>query len=268
MQRLVVIGAGVMGEAIVAGVLGRGIAEPQQVLATDVLAAKCQRLQERYGVAVTHDNREAVHDADVVVLAVKPQVIGKGMAAIAGRLRPNQLLLSIAAGTTVATIAKATGHAAIVRAMPNTPGQIGQGITVWTATPAVTLEQRELARSILSALGVELYVEEERYLDMATALSGSGPAYVYLFYEALVDAGVHIGFSRAQAEELVFQTLAGSLAYLKHAGRHPAELRNQVTSPGGTTSAGLLAMEEGALRATVIKGVEAAHRRSQELGKG
>jgi len=262
-QMMAVIGAGTMGEALINGMLSRGVLQPSQIVATDALAERRNLVNSRYGVLVTHDNGEAASAADVVVLAVKPQVIRRAMESINGRMERHQLVISIAAGIPIALVVEKLHHLAVVRVMPNTPGQIGQGVSVWTATP-----QREQTRSILSALGVDLYVEDERYLDMATALSGSGPAYTYLFYEALVDAGVHIGFSRAEAEQLVYQTLVGSLAYMKHTGRHPAELRNAVTSPGGTTAEALLEMEDSRIRSGIIKGVVAAYRRSVALGKG
>jgi pyrroline-5-carboxylate reductase len=266
-QRVVVIGSGVMGEALINGIVSQGIVSPNQVVATDALPEKRAQVAARYGVQVTHDNREAVYGADVVALAVKPQMMSRVLRDIKGRLQAGQLLLSIAAGTTLGQLVRETEHPAVIRAMPNTPGQIGQGITVWTATQEVDAAQRELAQAILGALGVELFVAEERYLDMATALSGSGPAYVFLFYEALVDAGVHIGFPRAQAEQLVYHTITGSMSYLKETGRHPAELRNLVTSPGGTTAEGLLQLEECGFRAAVVKGVIAAHNRASALGK-
>ncbi len=268
MVRMAVIGSGTMGEALIKGMLSSGGVEPSQIVATDALAERRREISERYGILVTSDNGEAAASAEVVVLAVKPQVIRQVLASINGRLERHQLVLTIAAGIPIAVVVERLHHLAVVRAMPNTPGQIGEGVTVWTATPQVTAAQREQARAILSALGMDLYVDDERYLDMATALSGSGPAYVYLFYEALVDAGVHIGFSRAESEFLVFHTLAGSLAYLKHSGRHPAELRNAVTSPGGTTTEALLEMDDARLRAGIIRGVTAAYKRSLALGKG
>jgi pyrroline-5-carboxylate reductase len=159
-------------------------------------------------------------------------------------------------------------HDSIVRAMPNTPAQIGQGITVWTASAAVNDDQLEMARLVLSALGQEVHVEEEYYLDMATALSGSGPAYVFLFMEALIDAGVHMGFPRRIAEQLVTQTILGSVSYYQKNAVHPAQLRNQVTSPGGTSAEALYYLEKAGLRTAISRAVWAAFERSQELGKG
>ncbi|MCL4466333.1 MAG: pyrroline-5-carboxylate reductase [Chloroflexi bacterium] len=268
LERVTVVGSGTMGEAFVKGLLGREILDAGQIVATDALPERRAAMKETYGVLVTEDNGEAVAGADVVVLAVKPQVVRRVLDSINGRMERHQLVITIVAGIPIATVVERMHHLAVVRAMPNTPGQIGQGATVWTATTQVTPLQREQTGAILRALGVEVYVDDERYLDAATALSGSGPAYVYLFYEALVDAGVHIGFSRHQAEELVYHTIVGSLAFLKQSGKHPAELRNGVTSPGGTTTEALLEMEDSRLRAGIIKGVAAAYRRSIALGKG
>jgi pyrroline-5-carboxylate reductase len=152
--------------------------------------------------------------------------------------------------------------------MPNTPAQIGEGITVWAISPSVSTEQAELARQILSALGQEIFVEEENYLDMATAISGTGPAYVFLFMEALIDAGVHLGFPRRIAEQLVAQTIRGSVDYTLARKAHPANLRNEVTSPGGTSAAALYYLEKAGFRTALSRAVWAAYERSQELGKG
>jgi len=175
--------------------------------------------------------------------------------------------LSIVAGARVKAISRGLGgHEAIVRAMPNTPAQIGQGMTVWIATPAVTPAQHASARAILGAMGEELWVDDEGYLDMATALSGTGPAYVFLFMEALIDAGVHMGFSRRVAQQLVLKTMEGSVAIAKQTGQHPAILRNAVTSPGGTSAEALYQLEKGALRTIVSKAIWAAYQKSKYLG--
>jgi pyrroline-5-carboxylate reductase len=176
-------------------------------------------------------------------------------------------VLSIVAGAPVQKIAVALKNAAVVRAMPNTPAQIGEGITVWTAAPEVSVVQKEIARSLLSALGEEIYVEDENYLDMATALSGTGPTYVFLFMEALIEAGVHMGFSRRISEQLVVKTLTGSLAYYKNIQTHPAALRNQVTSPGGTSAEALYYLEKAGFRTAISRAIWAAYQRSLELGK-
>ena len=202
----------------------------------------------------------------MVVLSVKPQRLTEVMKGLRN-IRPDALVLSIVAGASIKKIGSGLKHKAIVRSMPNTPGQIGQGITVWTASPEASPEQREMARQILGALGEQVFVEDEAYLDMATALSGTGPAYVFLFTEALIDAGVHMGFPRRISEQLVLQTLKGSAAFYEQAERHPATLRNQVTSPGGTSAEALYYLEKAGFRTAISRAVWAAYQRSLELGK-
>jgi pyrroline-5-carboxylate reductase len=178
------------------------------------------------------------------------------------------LVLSIVAGARLEDLTRTLGHPAAVRAMPNTPAQIGQGITVWAATPAAAPDQRETARAMLACLGTEVFAEDEDYLDMATAVSGTGPAYVFLFMEALVDAGVHLGFPRRIAEQLVVQTLKGSVAFYETSPSHLARLRNQVTSPAGTTAAALYFLEKAGFRPAISRAVWAAYERSVQLGRG
>ncbi len=253
---------------MIRGLVEPGLVAPDRIVAADPWLPRLEELRARYGIRVTRDNREAAAEGRIVVLSIKPQTVNAVLPELRGRLDGNDLLLSIIAGTPIRLLAEATGHAAVVRAMPNTPAQIGQGISVWTATPEVTAGHREEAKTILGALGTEVFLDDERYLDMATALSGSGPGYVFLVMEALVDAGVHMGFPRRVAEELVVQTLRGSVEFAARSGRHAAELRNQVTSPGGTTAAALYHMEKGGLRTVISKGIWAAYQRSIELGRG
>lgn len=262
------IGSGVMGEAMIRGLLDQQIVQPSQIIAADPWQERLAELQKTYGIRVTSHNSEAAESGQVVVLSVKPQSFAAILPDLRGRLRRQDLLLSILAGTPIKKLADGLAHAAVVRAMPNTPAQIGQGITVWTGTPEVSELQKEQAKAILGSLGDEIFVEEEGYLDMATALSGSGPGYVFLFMEALIDAGVHMGFSRRVAQQLVFQTIKGSVEYAERSGKHVAELRNQVTSPGGTTAAALYHMEKGGLRTVISRGIWAAYERSVALGKG
>lgn len=261
------IGGGVMGEAMVKGLLDKGMVTPERVIVVDVSPARRESLARQYRVNCAERVQDALSGTETVVLAIKPQNLGEVFAELHGALRPEQLLLSIVAGATLQTLTQGMGHPTVVRAMPNTPAQIGQGMSVWAATAPVSEAQKATARSILSALGEEVYVAEERYLDMATALSGSGPAYVFLVIEALMDAGVHIGMPRAMAERLVLQTVAGSGRFALESGAHPAELRNMVTSPGGTTTEALLRLEEGGLRALFIRAVQAAYEKSRALGQ-
>lgn len=193
--------------------------------------------------------------------------MGDVLGDLRGKVIPDQLVLSIVAGVTTRTIAEGLDHPAVVRVMPNTPARIGQGMSVWTCTPGVSQEDRQRARRILQALGKEHYVRKEAELDMATALSGTGPAYVFLFMEALVDAGVHLGFSRRVSEELVLQTVKGSVEFALHSRAHLAELRNMVTSPGGTTADALYHLEKGGLRMVISKAVFAAYKKSQYLSQ-
>lgn len=262
------VGSGVMAEAMIGGLLNQKLIEPGQIVASGPRAERGQYLQERYCVRVATDNREAVTNAGIVVLSVKPQVLRGVMHEIRGHIRSRVLVLSIVAGARIQTISNGLAHAGVVRAMPNTPAQIGEGITVWTATDEVSPEQREQARTILGALGQEIYVEDEDDLDKATALSGTGPAYVFLFMEAMIDAGVHLGFSRRVAQQLVIQTMRGSVEFAQRSTKHPAELRNQVTSPGGTSAEALYQMEKGGLRTVVSRSIWAAYQRSVALGQG
>jgi pyrroline-5-carboxylate reductase len=267
-QTIAFIGGGVMGEAMIRGLLTQKVIQASQIIVADPWQERLDYLQERHGIAVTQDNAEAAEAGQVVVLSIKPQSLPIVMPGIRGQLRRQDLLLSIIAGTPIKTLADGTAHAAVVRAMPNTPAQIGQGITVWTATPEVSDLHKQQARTILNSLGEEVFVEEEIYLDMATALSGSGPGYVFMMMEALIDAGVHMGFSRHVATRLVTQTMIGSVAFAEQSGKHVAELRNQVTSPGGTTAEALYHMEKGGLRTVISRGIWAAFQRSISLGQG
>ncbi len=266
-ERIAFVGAGVMGEAMIKGLLHQEWLRPDNIIASDPRGDHLASIKQRYGICVTTDNVEAARDSDALVLSVKPQVMGKVLPELRGYANNVRLIVSIVAGVPLQTIAEGLLNPRVVRSMPNTPGQIGQGITVWTATPEVAGEQRQQAEILLGALGDHIYASDESFLDMATALGGSGPAYVFMFMEALIDAGVHMGFARRDAEKLVMKTLLGSVLYAQQSGLHPAQLRNQVTSPGGTTAAALHEMEKGGLRTVLSEGVWAAYRRSQALGQ-
>ena len=214
-----------MGEAMIAGLIRQDKAPLRSIIAAEPRADRIEILRAQYGITMTTDNAEAASGADVIVLSVKPQSLGKVFSSVSGHIQPQALILSIVAGAPISKIVGGLDHAAVVRSMPNTPAQIGEGITVWTAAPAVTEEQQQMARSILQALGEEVYVEDETYLDMATALSGTGPAYVFMFMEAMVDAGVHLGFHRSISERLVAQTVLGSVDfYIKKKNCTPGQL--------------------------------------------
>lgn len=267
-SKVAFIGAGVMAEAIIQGLLNRKVIASGGITASDVRPERGKELMDRYAVSFTDDNRAAAEGADVVVLSVKPQTLPQVMPALTGAVPERALVLSIIAGAKIATITKGLAHPAVVRSMPNTPARIGRGMTVWTASSAVTELHRSQAREILGALGMEVYVEEEPFLDAATALSGSGPAYVFLFMEALVEAGIQLGFSPAVARQLVLQTMQGSVEYAGNSMLDLPQLRHQVTSPGGTTAAAIQSFEAEGFREVVSRAVQAAHRRSIELGKG
>ena len=262
------IGSGVMAEAMIKGLLTGKLMDPSHIVTADIRPERGQELKEQYGISFVTDNRAAVEGADVIVLSVKPQVLPEVMPTLKDRVPKQAFVLSIIAGAKLGAIVEGIAHAAVVRSMPNTPAQIGEGMTVWTSSPSVTETQKGQARQILGALGVEVYVDDEDLLDVATALSGSGPAYVFLFMEALVDAGVHLGFSRQLSEQLVLQTVKGSVDYAMHTSQHLARLRNQVTSPGGTTAEAMYYLEKAGFRTAVSRAVWAAFQRSVELGKG
>jgi pyrroline-5-carboxylate reductase len=265
--RIAVIGAGVMGEAIVGGLLKQKLVAPAQLVATELRRDRQKDIADRYGVRVIDDNVEAARWAQVAIFSVKPQTLPKLLPSLRGALKEGELVISIVAGAPIRHFVEALGHRAVVRSMPNTPAQIGEGMTVWTAGEDVSEEQRGWTRTILGSLGRELFVDDENYLDMATALNGTGPAYFFLLLEAMIDAGVHLGLPRYMAEQLVAETALGSVRYAMASGKHMAELRNGVTSPAGTTAAALSELERGGLRTVLSDAIWAAYRRSVELGK-
>jgi len=270
-KKVAFIGSGAMGEAMISGLLRQGLATPEDLLTADASAKRVEELSQRYDTQPFTDNRQAVTPADVVVLSVKPQRLTEVLRGLKGAVRPEALIISIVAGAKIAKISHGLGHEAIVRSMPNTPAQIGQGITVWMPSPAVSEAQKATTRAVIGALGAQVEVDDENYLDMATALSGTGPAYVFLFMEAMIDAGVHMGFSRQVSEQLVVETLKGSVAYLEARNQkdevHVAALRNQVTSPGGTTAQAMYYLEKAGFRTAISRAIWAAYERSLELGK-
>jgi pyrroline-5-carboxylate reductase len=256
-----------MAEAIIKGLLAKGLAKPKEIAVTDIKPARIKYLAAQYKVATHRSAAEALTGAELVVLAFKPQDLAESAAAVKHLIPPDVPVISILAGTTLSGLRIALEHTALVRTIPNMPAQIGEGITVWTSTKDVTQAQKESVRTLLSALGKEIFVTNEEHVDMATALSSSGPAYVFLIIEALTDAGVHIGLPRAVTQELVLETIVGSAHAVEKLGKHPAELKNMVTSPGGTTTEALRKLEAGGLRHLLIEAVEAAYEKSRKLGK-
>ena len=265
-MKIAFIGGGNMGEAMLSAILDKRLSTAEAISVSDVKESRRQHLEQNYGVSVTASNRLAAEKSDIVVLAIKPQDLVGVMAELRGQLKPSQVVLSIIAGARINTLCLGLNHSRVIRVMPNTPARIGQGISVWTATPQVTERQKKWTGSILGAMGKEIHVDDEKYLDMATAVSGSGPAYVFLFVESLVDAGVHIGLPREMAQELVLQTLLGSALFVEKSGKSPAELRAMVTSPGGTTAEALRQFEKGRFSELVKQAVSAAYEKAKILG--
>jgi len=264
-MKVAVIGGGTMGGALVRSILRARLAVKGDIIVSEVSRERRDLIAKKYGVMVTDDNASAIKGADAVILAIKPHEMDGVMGQLCGHLA-SQLIISIAAGISLEAIVRRLKHSAVVRAMPNTPAQVGRGMTVWTSSGELPAEQYDMARMILASLGEELHLKDERYLDMATAVSGSGPAYVFLFIEALIDAGVHIGLPRDTAQKLVLETVIGSAEAMQKMAKHPAELRNMVTSPGGTTTEALLCLESGGLRSLVINAVTAAYEKAKSLG--
>jgi len=263
--RLGFIGAGVMAESMIAGLLAKAIVQPTQIVASHPRPDRQSRLVDRFGINVVASNEEAAGESDLVVLTVKPQVLATVMSELKGRLTSSQVVVSILAGASLGSLQRGLGHEGVIRVMPNTPAQIGQGMSVWCGTHDVSDERRRQVKAVLAALGEEIEVDTEKYVDMATALSGTGPTYVFMMMEALIDAGVHMGFPRRLAEEIVLQTVSGSVAFARHSGKHMAELRNMVTSPGGTSAEAIYQMEKGGLRTVLSKAAFAAYQRTQTL---
>ena len=266
-ERLAFIGCGAMAEAMIRGLLAKELVGPQQIVASNPREERGRELVDRYAIRATTSNQAAASSASIVILAVKPQFFGEVVEDLASALDPSTLVVTIVAGVKMQRVADGLATPKVVRVMPNTPGQIGRGISVWTATGAVNDAEYDRTRAILSALGTEVYVTHEDELDMATALSGTGPSYVFLFMEALVDAGVHMGFSRRVATRLVAETILGSVEYAASTTDHLAKLRNQVTSPGGTSAEAIYELERGRLRTVLTDAVWAAYRRSVQLGE-
>jgi pyrroline-5-carboxylate reductase len=263
-MKIVFIGGGAMGEAMVRCLLNKKAATPKDIVVSDISPVRRELFSREYGVSTLADNSRAVSNGDLIILAVKPQNLPGVMEEIKG-LTPEQLVLSIVAGAALSSLCQGLNHSIVIRAMPNMPAQIGEGMIIWTATAETEPRQKKLAQTVLRALGKEIYVADEKYLAMSTALSGSGPAYVFLFIEALVDAGVHVGLPRDMAQELVIQTILGSTRTVEKTGKHPADLRNMVTSPGGTTTEALLQLEKGRFRSLILEAVAAAYKKAERL---
>ncbi len=267
MTKLAVIGAGMMGGAIVSGIVEKKVLDSKGIFISDPDKEKIKNLTEKLGINSAASNAEAVKDADAVLIAVKPQFLDEALQSIRGNLSSDALLMTIAAGVPVKHYLESLDCRRIIRIMPNTPAQVGEGVCAWYAVEDVSEEQKALCESILTALGFSFRVNRESDLNLVTAVSGSGPAYVYLFIEAMTDASVQLGLPRALSEKIVLQTVFGSAAYMKKAGKHPVILKNEVTSPGGTTAAALAMMEKEGLRTALTDGMIACLQKTIELGK-
>ena len=267
MEKFACIGTGMMGNAIVSGIVRNGIIPAENIVLSNATFSKAEALAKKIGASAVASNIEAVKDADIILLAVKPQFLGDVLTEIKGSIDPNALILSVIAGVPIERYQNELDHEYIIRVMPNTPARIGQGMCAWYATDSVTERQKEITIQILSALGEQSEVKRESMLEVVTAVSGSGPAYVYLFMEAMMDAAVLMGMPRPEAEKYVLQTVIGSAEYLKASGAHPAVLRNEVTSPAGTTAEALAVMEREGLRSAVSDGMRACLERAKALGK-
>lgn len=270
-MHLAFVGCGVMGESMLAGLVENGIVDAANVSASHPREERRADLAAKYGIRAFESNAEAAravagHDNSAVVLCVKPQRLKKVLSDLDGVIHVDQLVVSIIAGATIGHLAEELGTAKVVRAMPNTPSQIGAGITAWTCTEAVGETERGHVREMLAALGKEIFVETENMIDMATSLSATGPTYIFMVMEALTDAGVHLGFSRDMSKLLVQETMLGSVKFAMESHKHPAELRNMVTSPGGTSAEAIYQMEKGGLRTVLSKAVYSAYKRAVDLG--
>ncbi|WHZ26763.1 MAG: Pyrroline-5-carboxylate reductase [Nitrospira sp.] len=264
-HKLSFVGGGRMAEALINGVLSAGNYTAEQIHVADPNTARLDHLKTQYGVQIGVTNHEAVVSSDVVVLAVKPQVMAEVLKEI-GDVLTKRLVISVVAGVRLGRMIEACGpQARIIRAMPNTPAMIGEGMTALAIGPGVEESEMRCARQIFESVGKVVRVDE-RFMDAVTGLSGSGPAYVFLMIEAMVDGGVKMGLPRETASLLAAQTVLGAARMVLETGDHPARLKDQVASPGGTTIAGLHRLEQGGLRGVLIDAVEAAARRSQELG--
>jgi pyrroline-5-carboxylate reductase len=265
--RVGIIGGGFMGEAFLRGLLRAEVSGPSEIAVAEIAQARRLQLQE-HGVRVTDDAESACIGADVVLIALKPQDLPSIVEGLQGAIPKDAVVVSIAAGVQLDDLRKYSAHRACVRVMPNLPAAIGEGAAVYYATPEVTAQQRERVRQVIAAVATaSVEVSSDDAVDLATAIHGSGPGYVYLFIESLTDAAVRLGMKRDDALKLVLATVAGSALYALETGQHPAALRNAVTSPGGTTAAGLAELEASGLRSAIDGAVEAAYERAHELGE-
>jgi pyrroline-5-carboxylate reductase len=261
------IGGGNMAEALIRGLVHGGHVPAAQIFVSGPRRERMDELATQYGISVSIDNREIAKKAEILVLSVKPQILEKVAKEIASDAHTGELIISVAAGIDTATLESLFPATRIVRSMPNTPALVRAGATAICAGQHATETDLALAKQLFDAVGITVTLDESQ-LDAVTGLSGSGPAYIFLILEALADAGVKVGLSRRNAQRLAAQTVMGSAKLLLDTDEHPGKLKDMVTSPGGTAIAGLHTLEEGGLRTTLMNAVEAATKRSRELGRG
>jgi len=264
-----------MAQALIAPLITQKLQAPSSINAFDVSDEALKQVEELYpGVQVSNSIQDSVQDANLIVYAVKPQNVGKVHAEIrrakedrgTDGVRDDAIILSVAAGTPIANFVEGSLVEKVARSMPNTPAQIGAGVTVWSCTENINADERKKIKTVLDSFGKSVFVDDEKFIDMSTSISGSGPAYIFLLMEAMIDAGVHMGFSRETATVLVHHTLLGSTKFAMETGEHPAVLRNSVTSPGGTTASAIYELENGKFRTVIKDAIWACYRRSLEMG--
>ncbi|NCO27652.1 MAG: pyrroline-5-carboxylate reductase [Caldiserica bacterium CG02_land_8_20_14_3_00_36_38] len=256
------IGTGIMASSIIKCITEKGLYRKEEITGSGPRLKSLEEVKKRFGINITQKNTDAAKFGDIIILSIKPQVFPSVAEEIKDSINDNQMIVSIMAGVDIETLQRELLHKKIVRAMPNTPAQISEGMTVWTSTKEIKENEKNEVKKIFSSMGKELYFEEEQYVDMATALTGTGPAYVFLFLEAMIAAGVHLGFSRRDARELVYQTTLGSVLFAINSEKHTSELRDMVTSPGGTSADALYEMEKGSFRTIIEKAVYSAFKRT------
>ena len=267
-KKIAIIGGGKMGSIIAQGLIAHKIIPSKDIIVTDIDAARLDFLRSSMKLKVSHNNEKAVKGADIIILAVKPQNMAAMLMEISSTVNKSKVVISIAAGITTTFIENSLiKDARVVRVMPNTPALVGEGAAAVTKGSCAKADDVKLTRAIFNAVGISVEVEE-KLMDAVTGLSGSGPAYCFLIIEALIDAGEQMGLQRDLAKQLAAQTMLGAARLCLQSDKQPAQLREMVTSPGGTTVAGLKALEEGKIRATIISAVEAATKRSKELASG
>ena len=267
-KKICIIGTGNMGQALVSGLVGSGSSKPKNIICTDVREAKLKAIEKEYGVQTATNNLEAVSQAEIIIYAVKPQIMAAVINETAGILDMSKLIISIAAGVPVAALESCLNkELRLIRVMPNIAAAVKEAATAVAAGKHASKEDVQTAMAIFDSIGKTVFIEENYLMDAITGLSGSGPAYIFLIVEALADAGVKVGLSRQEALFLSAQTVLGAAKMLIETHEHPGQLRDKVTSPGGTAIAGLATLEEGGLRTTLIHAVEVATNRSRELGE-